>query len=113
LALYVWDGTYRAAPNIRFPADIVYTNTPPSGAYRGYGVPQGFWAVDRHMENIARQLGLDPIQFRLRNAVRAGELQPFSTAWSEGREPRPETIHTCGLEECVQHGSAGIGRAHK
>ena len=108
MALYVGDGAYRAAPNIRFHADIVYTNTPPSGAYRGYGVPQGFWAVDRHMENIARQLGLDPIQFRLRNAVRAGELQPFSTAWSEGRQPRPETIHTCGLEECVQQGSAAI-----
>ncbi|MGH2621496.1 MAG: molybdopterin-dependent oxidoreductase, partial [Anaerolineales bacterium] len=113
MALYVGDGAYRAAPNIRFHADVVYTNTPPSGAYRGYGVPQGFWAVDRHMENIARQLGLDPIQFRLRNAVRAGELQPFSTAWSEGRQARPETINTCGLEECVQQGSAAIEWSHK
>jgi len=113
MALYVGDGAYRAAPNIRFHADVVYTNTPPSGAYRGYGVPQGFWAVDRHMENIARQLGLDPIRFRLRNAVRAGELQPFSTAWSEGREARPETIHTCGLEDCVQQGSAAIEWSHK
>jgi len=113
MALYVGDGGYRAAPNIRFHADVVYTNTPPSGAYRGYGVPQGFWAVDRHMENIARQLGLDPIQFRLKNALRAGELQPFSTAWSEGREPRPEIIHTCALDECVQHGSAAIDWPHK
>jgi putative selenate reductase molybdopterin-binding subunit len=113
MALYVGDGGYRAAPNIRFHADVVYTNTPPSGAYRGYGVPQGFWAVDRHMENIARQLGFDPIQFRLKNALRVGELQPFSTAWSEGREPRPETIRTCGLEECVQHGSAAIDWPHK
>jgi putative selenate reductase molybdopterin-binding subunit len=113
MALYVGDGDYRAAPNIRFHADVVYTNTPPSGAYRGYGVPQGYWAVDRHMENIARQLGLDPIQFRLKNALRVGELQPFSTAWSEGREPRPETIQTCALEECVQHGSAAIDWPHK
>jgi putative selenate reductase molybdopterin-binding subunit len=108
MALYVGDGPYRQSPNIRFHADVVYTNTPPSGAYRGYGVPQGFWAVERHMETIARQLGLDPIAFRLKNAVRAGELQPFSTSWSEGREPRPETIHTCGLEECAQQGAAAI-----
>jgi putative selenate reductase molybdopterin-binding subunit len=109
MALYVGDGSYRASPNIRFYADIVYTNHPPSGAYRGYGVPQGFWAVERQMEKIARELDLDPIEFRLKNSIREGELQPFSTAWSEGREPSPETIETCGLEECVSQGKAAIG----
>jgi putative selenate reductase molybdopterin-binding subunit len=109
MALYVGDGPYRASPNIRFAADIVYTNHPPAGAFRGYGVPQGFWPVERHMEKIARDLGLDPLEFRLKNAVRAGELHPFSTAWSEGREPRPEIIHTVGLEECVRQGKAAIG----
>ena len=113
MALYVGDGPYRKSPNIRFYADIVYTNTPPSGAYRGYGVPQGFWAVERHMEKIARKLGLDPIAFRLKNAVRAGELHPFSTAWSEGRAPQPEIIHTVGLEECVRQGMAAIGWEQK
>ena len=109
MALYVGDNEYRKTPNIRFYADIVYTNTPPAGAYRGYGVPQGYWAVERHMEKIARNLGLDSIEFRLKNAVRAGELHPFSTAWSEGREPVPETIHTVGLEECVRQARAAIG----
>ncbi|HLE15159.1 MAG TPA: molybdopterin cofactor-binding domain-containing protein [Anaerolineales bacterium] len=109
MALYVGDGPYRQAPNIRFYADVVYTNHPPSGAYRGYGVPQGFWPIERQMEKIARDLGLDPIEFRLKNALRAGELHPFSTAWSEGREPRPETIETNGLEECVRQGRAAIG----
>lgn len=109
MALYVGDGSYRLKPNIRFHADIVYTNHPPAGAYRGYGVPQGYWAVERHMEKIARELDLDPLEFRLKNALRAGELHPFSTAWSEGREPRPETIETCGLEQCVQQGKAVIG----
>ncbi|MDF1500378.1 MAG: molybdopterin-dependent oxidoreductase [Anaerolineales bacterium] len=108
MALYVGDGEYRQEPNIRFYADIVYTNTPPSGAYRGYGVPQGFWAVERHMERIVRELGLDPLEFRLKNALRAGEVHPFSTAWSEGREPRPETINTCGLEDCAKQGSLAI-----
>jgi putative selenate reductase molybdopterin-binding subunit len=113
MGLYVGDGPYRAAPNIRFHADIVYTNTVPSGAYRGYGVPQGFWAVERHMERIARTLGVDPLDFRLKNALRAGELHPFSTAWSEGREPHPETINTCGLEDCVRQAAVAIGWAEK
>jgi putative selenate reductase molybdopterin-binding subunit len=109
MALYVGDGPYRQKPNIRFYADVVYTNHAPAGAYRGYGVPQGYWPVERHMEKIARALGFDPLEFRLRNAVRAGELHPFSTAWSEGREPRPETIETCGLEQCVRQGKAVAG----
>ena len=109
MALYVGDGEYRKSPNIRFYADVVYTNTPPSGAYRGYGVPQGYWPLDRHMEKIARSLKLDPIEFRLKNTIRPGEYHPFSTAWNEGREPRPEIIHTVGLAQCVVQGKAAIG----
>jgi len=108
MALYVGDGEYRKAPNIRFYADVVYTNTPPSGAFRGYGVPQGYWPLDRHMEKIARALKLDPIDFRLKNAIHPGEYHPFSTAWNEGREPRPEIINTVGLEQCVAQGRAAI-----
>jgi len=109
MALYVGDGEYRKSPNIRFYADIVYTNTPPSGAYRGYGVPQGYWPLDRHLEKIASEMGFNPIEFRLKNAIRPGEYHPFSTAWNEGREPRPEIINTVGLEQCVQQGKAAIG----
>lgn len=42
MALYVGDGEYRKSPNIRFYADVVYTNTPPAGAFRGYGFRKGF-----------------------------------------------------------------------
>ncbi|MGZ9221349.1 MAG: molybdopterin-dependent oxidoreductase, partial [Anaerolineales bacterium] len=108
MALYVGDDEYRKSPNIRFYADVVYTNTPPAGAFRGYGVPQGYWPVERHMEKIARALRLDPIEFRLKNTIRAGEYHPFSTAWNEGREPRPEIVHTVGLEQCVAQGKAAI-----
>jgi CO/xanthine dehydrogenase Mo-binding subunit len=50
-----WRWRISQAPNIRFYADVVYTNTPPAGAFRGYGVPQGYWPLDRHMEKIARR----------------------------------------------------------
>jgi len=101
-------GLYNA-PNIKFHAHVVYTNTPPSGAFRGYGVPQGFFPLEVHMEKIARKLGLDPLEFRLKNAVKVGDELPTSKAWSEGREPHPEVIETCGLAECVEQGARAIG----
>lgn len=101
------------ASNIKFTTDIVYTNTTPSGAYRGYGVPQGFWAVEQHMEWIAREMGFDPLDFRLQNAIKSGDEHPASKAWSEGREAEPEYIQSCGLAECVTQGAAAIGWADK
>lgn len=113
-AMALYPGLWREHPegypyaNIRFYADIVYTNTPPAGAYRGYGVPQGFLPLEVHMQRIADALSLDPIDFRLKNALEAGDEHPFSRSWSEGREARPETINTCGLRECVAVGTRMI-----
>jgi putative selenate reductase molybdopterin-binding subunit len=101
------------APHIKFHADIVYTNTPPSGAYRGYGVPQGFWAIEQQTEWIAREMGFDPLEFRLKNAIKTGDEHPISKAWSEGREGAAEYITSCGLPECVEQGAAAIGWAEK
>lgn len=97
------------APNIRFWADIVYTNRVPSGAYRGYGVPQGFVAVEAHMERICRAMGWDPLEFRLKNAVKPGAEHPMSKVWSEGREAHGEVIHTCALAEAAIQGAAAFG----
>lgn len=108
LALYPGDGPYRTHPNIRFYADIVYTNTPPAGAFRGYGAPQGFWALERHLDKIAHSLGIDPLNFRLKNALRAGDPHPFTLS-----RPSPDIIQSCGLEECVTRGKAAIGWAEK
>jgi len=108
MALYVGDGPYRESPNIRYYTDIVYTNRVPSGAYRGYGVPQGFWPLERHLDKVAEKVGMDPISFRIKNALRAGEIHPFSTVWSEGRDPQPELIQTNGLEECIRRGKEAV-----
>ncbi|MGQ9489918.1 MAG: molybdopterin-dependent oxidoreductase [Anaerolineae bacterium] len=95
--------------NIRFVADVVYTNKPTSGAYRGYGVPQGFFALESHMERIAHELGLDPLQFRLMNVIQAGEEHPMSKVFSEGREAHGEIIRTNAIAECARLGAELIG----
>ncbi|MGQ9467522.1 MAG: molybdopterin-dependent oxidoreductase [Anaerolineae bacterium] len=97
------------APNIRFWADIVYTNRVPSGAYRGYGVPQGFVPLEAHIERICRTMGWDPLEFRLKNAVKPGTEHPMSKVWSEGREAHGEVIHTCALAEAASIGMAAFG----
>jgi len=109
MSLYPADKGPDRQCNIRFVADVVYTNTPTAGAYRGYGVPQGLFAVESHMERIARTLGLDPLAFRLLNVVKPGEEHPMSKAWSEGRAPRPELIRTNAIAECARVGAELIG----
>ena len=56
----------------------VYTNTAAAGAMRGYGTPQAVFAVESHMEDIARSLNLDPLEFRFRNVMPVGFTDPFS-----------------------------------
>ncbi|HUK57876.1 MAG TPA: xanthine dehydrogenase family protein molybdopterin-binding subunit [Stellaceae bacterium] len=56
-----------------------YTNRPPAGALRGFGVPQTCWAHERHTDLIARALRLDPIEFRRRNLLRNGRPQASGT----------------------------------
>ncbi len=95
--------------NLRFVAEVVYTNKPTSGAYRGYGVPQGFFPLESHMERIAHALGLDPLEFRLMNVVQAGEEHPMSKVFSEGREAHGEMIRTNAIVECARVGAELIG----
>ena len=52
----------------------VYTNTPPTGPYRGFGVPQVCWAYESQMDDIARRLGIDPLEIRLKNLVQEGDV---------------------------------------
>lgn len=65
-------GVYRC-PNTRVRARAVATNTPPSGAFRGFGAPQSLFALERHMDVCASRLGLDPAELRRRNFLRMGD----------------------------------------
>ncbi|HEX4382958.1 MAG TPA: xanthine dehydrogenase family protein, partial [Myxococcales bacterium] len=55
---------------------VVQTHTPPNGAFRGFGVPQTIFAVEAHMEAIAHELGMDPLELRRRNALQVGDVLP-------------------------------------
>ena len=57
----------------------LYTNLPPAGALRGFGIPQLVWAYESHTDLIARELGIDPIEFRRRNILREGRPQATGT----------------------------------
>jgi CO/xanthine dehydrogenase Mo-binding subunit len=65
-------GPYRC-DHLRIRGRVMMTNTPPNGAFRGFGAPQTQFAVEVHMERIAEQLGLDPVRLRDRNALRPGD----------------------------------------
>src|SRR5690242_912147 len=57
----------------------LYTNLPPAGALRGFGIPQLVWAYESHTDLIARELGVDPVEFRRRNLLREGRPQATGT----------------------------------
>ncbi|MCB9853915.1 MAG: xanthine dehydrogenase family protein [Phycisphaerales bacterium] len=65
-------GPYRCE-NIHIIGEARLTNSPPYGAFRGFGAPQTYFAMERHMDVIARQIGLDPIELRRRNLLKPGE----------------------------------------
>jgi CO/xanthine dehydrogenase Mo-binding subunit len=62
-----------ACPNVRIKARAVATNVPPHGAFRGFGAPQSIFALERHLNKVAQQLGLTAEEFRRRNFIREGE----------------------------------------
>ena len=64
--------------NIYAEAFVVYTNKTMTGAMRGFGAPQVCFAYESHMDDIAKALGIDPLEIRLRNALREGSLSPTS-----------------------------------
>ena len=96
-------------PHMRFECHVVYTNMPVAGAFRGYGCPQGFFAQESLVDEIANHLGIDPVEFHLQNAIRLGDIDRLSAQLGEGREGLPRVIRSCGLPECIRQGAEAIG----
>jgi len=77
-------------------AYTVYTNLPTAGAMRAYGIPQIGFALESHVDDIIAKTGFDPIEFRKKNMMRLGFVDPVTTI----------TCHSNGLEECIDRGDA-------
>lgn len=75
-------GTYRF-PNLSIDAYDVLTHKPGSGAYRAPGAPQACFAIEGQIDDLARQLGIDSLEFRLRNAVAEGDPMPSGDPWPD------------------------------
>lgn len=98
-------------PNRQFDCLVVYTNLPVPGAYRGYGAPQALFGLESHMDEIAHELGLDPIEFRRKNWVQAGDPLPIAPLLGEGEKEtviEVPLIESCGLNECFAQGMQAI-----
>jgi putative selenate reductase molybdopterin-binding subunit len=91
-------------PNARFVCDVVYTNTPPAGAFRGYGAMQCQFGIEVLMAEIAEKLGLDEVEFKRDNWIKLGEDMYLSKALGEGREGTEQTLQSSALEACVEIG---------
>ena len=65
-------------PNVEGDAWTVYTNRPAAGAMRGYGIPQAMWAGESHLDDVARALGRDPVEYRRQVAMPQGYVDAFS-----------------------------------
>jgi CO/xanthine dehydrogenase Mo-binding subunit/aerobic-type carbon monoxide dehydrogenase small subunit (CoxS/CutS family) len=83
-------------PNKKVDGWSVYTNTVPAGAFRGYGLSQSAFAVESALDELARKLGLDPVEFRRRNVIRPGD--PLI---SVSEEPEDVEVASYGLPECL------------
>ncbi|MBI5052360.1 MAG: molybdopterin-dependent oxidoreductase, partial [Chloroflexi bacterium] len=98
---------YRCA-NLNLDTKIVYTNKPVPGAFRGYGGPQAYFALESIMEEIADALKMDSVEFRLKNTVRVGDELLIAKALGEAREGFGQIVRSCGLTQCVEQGAAAI-----
>ena len=95
-------GLFRC-PNISGGATIVYTNTPTTSGFRGYGNAEGAFILQQLVDMAAEKVGMDPIEFRLKNIKGVGEPSFFI----------PVPLEHCALEKCISLGAERIGWKEK
>lgn len=84
-------------PNCHVDSYSVYTNTPPNGAYRGYAVTQVAFAYESMMDELAEELGIDPVEFRMKNIIKDGD------AYATG-----EMMHDSHYDDCLTDAASAI-----
>jgi CO/xanthine dehydrogenase Mo-binding subunit len=89
-------GPYRIA-DVWVDADCVYTHLPPNGAFRGYGQMQSTFARELALDVLADRLGIDPVELRLRNVLRDGDV--YATG---------ETVRDCMYDECLRAAARAV-----
>lgn len=108
-ALYLYK-----CPNVRYDGFLTYTNTPTAGSYRSLGAPQGHFALESTMDYAARALGIDPLEFRLRNHVPIeGQVGERITPANQILDAQPVEgglpFSSNGLHECLEKGAERFG----
>ncbi len=99
-------GLYRC-PVKQVHGKAVYTNSPPSGAFRGYGLSQTIFAVESAMDELAHRLGMDPVALRRLNMIRPGDA-----ITTYGGEPDDVEIGSYGLPQCMDWVQAALARGN-
>ena len=89
-------GPYRI-PDIRVTSTLVFTNKIRGTQLRGLGVPEGYWAIESQTDMIAERLGLDPLEFRMKNILEDGDINSIG-----------DVVEHCGLKECLRRAAEGI-----
>lgn len=89
-----------AVEHVQADCYAMYTNNPPAGAFRGFGVMQSAFAVESMMDMLAERLGIDPVELRRKNALRVGSITNTGQALRE----------SVGLEECIEKVNAEMRR---
>ena len=84
-------------PNVRYDGYVVYTNKSWANAFRGFGGPQVTFAVETQMDELAEELGIEPVELRKKNATQPGDVTPVG--WRIG---------TCAMEECIEKAARAI-----
>lgn len=97
-AANVFKQCYRDRVSLDSESYTVYTNRPTAGAMRGYGIPQGCFITEALTDDLADALGMDPLEFRLKNCVQAGYVDPHNGI----------TMHSYGLAQALEKGRQAI-----
>jgi CO/xanthine dehydrogenase Mo-binding subunit len=105
-------GPYRY-PNLKINSYCVYTNTPSAASFRSIGGPQTAWATESQMDIIAQELGIDPLELRLKNLVKKGEelrpkYRPLDTDLAKGLKLVTDKLGWDGPRSKTGHGR-GVG----